>query len=83
MKTKKDIQAICQLSPEEFEEIKDVITDPVVQKRAKHAVYEENRCVTAVKELNAGNIPAFGKHPCGASGYQFQPVFFIVVELQI
>ena len=61
LKTKKDIQAICQLSPEEFEEIKDVITDPVVQKRAKHAVYEENRCVTAVKELNAGNIPAFGK----------------------
>jgi galactokinase len=66
LKTRRDIPSICALTPEEFEEISDVITDPVVKKRAKHAVYEENRCVNAVKELNAGNIEAFGKLMLGS-----------------
>lgn len=61
LQTKADIKAICELTPEQFEEIKDVITDPVVQKRAKHAVYEEARTVEAVKQLNEGNIDSFGQ----------------------
>ncbi len=61
LQTKKDIKALCELTPAEFEEIKDVITDPVVMKRAHHAVYEEARTVKAVEELNAGNIAAFGE----------------------
>ncbi len=60
LKTKKDINALCELTVEEFEEIGDVITDPIAYKRAKHAVYEEARTVKAVEELNAGNIEAFG-----------------------
>lgn len=61
LQTKADIRAICELNPEQFEEIKGVIKNPLAQKRAKHAVYEEARTVRAVEELNAGNIAAFGK----------------------
>lgn len=61
LQTKADIKAICELKPAQFEEIKDVITDPVVQKRAKHAVYEEDRCVRAVTALNAGDLKEFGQ----------------------
>lgn len=61
LKTKADIKALCELTPERFEAIKDVIRDPVVLKRAKHAVYEEARTVEAVQELNAGRIEAFGQ----------------------
>lgn len=61
LQTRTDISAICELNPEQFEEIKDVIKNPLARKRAKHAVYEEARTVKAVSELNAGNLEAFGR----------------------
>lgn len=61
LQTKADIRAICELTPDRFEDIKDVIKNPLALKRAKHAVYEEARTVRAVKELNEGNIEAFGQ----------------------
>ncbi len=38
-----------------------MITDPVEQKRAKHAVYENQRTIEAVSALKAGNIERFGE----------------------
>lgn len=35
--------------------------DPVEQKRAKHAVYENQRTIEAVSALKAGNIERFGE----------------------
>ncbi|SFG07006.1 galactokinase [Oribacterium sp. WCC10] len=55
------IKTLGDLSNEDFEKYKDAIKDPVVQKRAKHAVYENNRAVTAVDALKKGDIEAFGK----------------------
>ncbi|MGN0363506.1 MAG: galactokinase [Bilifractor sp.] len=60
-KVRPQLKALCELKPDEFEEIKDAITDPVCRKRAKHAVYEDARTTEAVDKLNAGDVAAFGK----------------------
>ena len=56
-----DIESLGELSPEEFEANKGLITDPVQLKRAKHAVYENQRTIDAVASLRAGDIVRFGK----------------------
>jgi len=61
LQTVVSIDSLCDLGPEEFEEHKDVIKDPVVLKRAGHAVYENRRAVDGVKALEAGDLEGFGK----------------------
>ena len=61
LQTKLPIKALGELSIEEFEANKDLIKSPVRQKRAKHAVYENQRTLKAQKELSAGNLAEFGK----------------------
>lgn len=61
LQTKLDIKALGELSPEEFEENRSLIKDEVRQKRAKHAVYENQRTLKAQKELSDGNLEEFGK----------------------
>lgn len=61
LQTKLPIKALGELSIEEFEANKDLIKSPIRQKRAKHAVYENQRTLKAQKELSAGNLAEFGK----------------------
>ena len=61
LKTKADIRGLGDLSIEQFEEIKDVLTDPDMQKKAKHAVYENQRTIKAVKALKDGDLELFGQ----------------------
>ena len=61
LKTKLDINALGDLTPDEFEANKDLITDPVQLKRAKHAVYENQRTIDAVAALRDGDINKFGQ----------------------
>ena len=56
-----DIESLGDLSPADFEANKGLITDPVQLKRAKHAVYENQRTIDAVAALRAGNINRFGE----------------------
>ena len=56
-----DIKGLGDLSIEEFEAHKDVLTDPDMQKKAKHAVYENQRTIEAVKALKDGNLEHFGE----------------------
>lgn len=56
-----DIDALCQLNQEDFDRVKECITDPVILRRARHAVTENQRTEDAVKVLQAGDIDAFGK----------------------
>ena len=56
-----DIKSLGDLSEEKFEEVKSAIKDPVRAKRAKHAVYENQRTVKAVKALEANDIEQFGQ----------------------
>lgn len=57
----KNINALGELTEEEFEEIKDCISDPIKRKRAKHAVYENRRTLKAVKALEENDLNLFGK----------------------
>ena len=61
IQTVKNITALGELTEEEFEEVKDCIGDPIKTKRAKHAVYENQRTLKAVKALEDNNLELFGK----------------------
>jgi galactokinase len=56
-----DIKTLGDLTEEQFEAHKDAIKDPVCQKRAKHAVYENQRTIKAEAALKEGNVELFGK----------------------
>lgn len=61
LQKKLKISSLGDLSEEEFEKNKDLIKDDIERKRAKHAVYENQRTIKAVKALDAGNIELFGE----------------------
>ncbi|MDN3017278.1 galactokinase [Paenibacillus sp. BSR1-1] len=61
LQQKLPIEALGQLSEEEFDTNQTLITNETVRKRAKHAVYENVRTLKALKELKAGNVEAFGQ----------------------
>lgn len=61
IQTVKNITALGELTEKEFEEVKDCIGDPIKAKRAKHAVYENQRTLKAVKALEENNLELFGK----------------------
>lgn len=56
-----DIKTLGDLTEEQFEQYKDAIKDEVRRKRAKHAVYENQRTVKAVNALRANDLVTFGK----------------------
>lgn len=56
-----NIHSLGELSEEEYEEHKEAIKDAVRQKRAKHAVYENQRTIRAVGALRANDITLFGQ----------------------
>ncbi len=55
------IKALGELTEEQFEGNKDLIKDEIRQKRAKHAVYENQRTLKAVQALQDNNLELFGK----------------------
>ena len=57
----KNIENLGQLTEEEFEAVKDAIRRPVCVRRAKHAVYENQRTVKAVTALKNNDIAQFGQ----------------------
>ena len=61
LQTVVDIRGLGDLSEEKFEEVKSAIKDPVRVRRAKHAVYENQRTIKAVEALKADNIALFGQ----------------------
>lgn len=56
-----DVKTLGDLTEEEFEAHKDAIQDPICRKRAKHAVYENQRTIKAVQALKENNVEEFGK----------------------
>lgn len=56
-----NIKTLGDLTEEQFEEHKAAIKDEIRQKRAKHAVYENQRAVNAVEALKANDVERFGK----------------------
>lgn len=56
-----DIKTLGDLTEEEFEAHKDAIKDEVRQRRARHAVYENQRTKRAVEVLKHGDVEEFGR----------------------
>ncbi|MBB6713398.1 galactokinase [Clostridium gasigenes] len=55
------INELCDLCAEDFEKHSGVIKNDVNRRRAKHAIYENERTKKAVVELEKGDLKAFGK----------------------
>jgi len=61
LQTVVDIKGLGDLSEQQFEEHKAVISDDIRRLRAKHAVYENQRTIRAVEALKNNDIELFGK----------------------
>lgn len=61
LQSKLDIKSLGELTEEQFEENKHLIEDEIRVKRARHAVYENQRTLKAVKALQDKDIKTFGK----------------------
>lgn len=55
-----ELADLCGLTKERFDGISHLISDPAVEKRARHAVYENARVKEAAAALSAGEIEIFG-----------------------
>ena len=55
------IETLGDLNEEQFELYQSAIKDEVCRKRARHAVYENQRTVRAVEALKQNDIEAFGR----------------------
>lgn len=56
-----ETDALCHISPDQFEAVCGVIEDPIILKRARHAVYEDDRTVRALEALTKNDIWEFGR----------------------
>jgi galactokinase len=54
------IKTLSDLDIDSFNKHQDKIKDPVIRKRAKHVVYENQRVIDAVKTLKSGDLKKFG-----------------------
>ena len=60
LQSKLNVKTLAEVTVEQFEQYADVLP-PVIQKRAKHVVYECDRVHQAVEALKAGDIVKLGK----------------------
>lgn len=61
LQAKLNIRSLGELTEEEFEANKALIGDEVKIRRAKHAVYENQRTIKAVKALQEKDLALFGR----------------------
>jgi len=55
------IDSLGSLSPAEFDRLQMKIKDPIHRKRAKHAVYENDRTIKALAALKQNDLEQFGQ----------------------
>ncbi|AQX55822.1 galactokinase [Priestia flexa] len=60
LKSNYELESLGDLTKAQFEQLKHLIKNPTNQKRAKHAVYENERTKEAVVKLNNGDLQGFG-----------------------
>jgi galactokinase len=61
LRKEKPINALCELTIEEFDKLESLIENSNVRARARHAVYENERTKKAYDCLNAGELKEFGQ----------------------
>lgn len=55
------IRSLGELTPECYEQLKEMIVEPVLVRRAAHAIYENQRTIDAVDALKASDVEKFGR----------------------
>ena len=55
------ITCLGEITVDIFESIREVIKDPVVEKRVRHVIYEDDRVLKAIDVLSKSNLSEFGK----------------------
>lgn len=61
LQKKLSIRSLGELTEVEFEENRSLINDKILEKRAKHAVYENQRTLLAKKALTKNDLQEFGQ----------------------
>lgn len=56
-----NINSLGELSEDDFNNLQEKITDPIIRKRAKHAVTENQRTLKAINALENNNLTLFGE----------------------
>ncbi|MFD1392597.1 galactokinase [Lacticaseibacillus jixianensis] len=67
LQTKLDIKTLGDLNEDQFDQASYLIYDATLIRRARHAVFENQRTIKAAAQLKAGNLAGFG-HLVSASG---------------
>ena len=55
------IGALCELTPTDWEKYSHFVADPILNKRAKHCIAENQRVIDAAATLKAGNLKKLGQ----------------------
>ena len=55
------IEALCELAPEEWEKYSHLVEDPILNKRARHCIAENQRVKDAATVLKAGDLVKLGQ----------------------
>lgn len=61
LRTVKPMIDLSDITMQEFDEIGDVIKDPIIYRRARHVISENNRVLLAVSALKRGDLPTLGQ----------------------
>ena len=54
-------EALCQLTPADWEKYSSLVADPILNKRARHCIAENQRVIDAASVLKAGNLEELGR----------------------
>ena len=55
------VEALCQLTPADWEKYSALVADPVLNKRARHCILENQRVIDAASVLKAGDLAKLGQ----------------------
>ena len=55
------VKALCELAPADWEKCSAFVTDPILNKRARHCILENQRVVDAAETLKEGNLVKLGQ----------------------
>lgn len=55
------VKALCELTPADWEKYSALVTDPILNKRARHCILENQRVIDAATTLKEGNLVKLGQ----------------------
>lgn len=55
------VKALCELTPADWEKYSALVTDPILNKRARHCILENQRVIDAAATLKEGNLVKLGQ----------------------